>query len=288
MASFSVLNVYDNGALPGTDLIGAKGQGMLIDIDGERTLFDTGMRGRYLMNNLATLKVDVESIDRVVISHGHRDHAGGLPALLDARETPLEVVVHPLFHRKRARGFKGVPYRMIGPPRLLEEQEEKMLLREEDRWTSLSESMLLVTAPPRKGPDAISDRLLVKDDGGWRTDEMDDEISLALSSDEGLVVLTGCCHRGILGLLGSLQEGTGMTIAAVIGGLHMNSFTHAETDHVVRKLQNDHGEPSLHLNHCTGEDTITRMRQSLGLRGVKDFYTGTRIDYKTGNKIELL
>ena len=85
--------VYDEGAVVGTPLIGARGISVLVDVDGERTLFDTGMRGRYLMHNLDNLEIDVNTIDRVVISHAHTAHVGGLETFLEGRERSVDVIV---------------------------------------------------------------------------------------------------------------------------------------------------------------------------------------------------
>ena len=88
-AKVSVL--YDEGAVEGTTYIGGKGLSMLIDVDGERTLFGTGLRPRYLSNNLYVADVDPDSITRVVISHGHADHWAGITGLLRQRESPVKV-----------------------------------------------------------------------------------------------------------------------------------------------------------------------------------------------------
>ncbi len=281
MPSPRVLNVYDNGALVGTDLIGSKGQGFIVDIDDERTLFDTGMRGRYLMHNLEKLRVDPESVDRVVLSHGHMDHTGGLPDFLEARETPVTVHAHPLFDQRKARGFKGLPYKPLSAPRLLPEQREKAVFRHIDAWTTLSDHMMVVTAPPLKEMDSLSERLLVKGPEGWTKDLMEDELSLALATEDGLVLVTGCCHRGILNLLSSVDEAFESPISAVVGGLHMGSYSEGDVDHMVDMLKKRHGLPGLYLNHCTGEDAVTRVRHNLGLDGVNEFYVGTELTMKT-------
>ena len=84
-----ILNVYDEGALEHTPLIGGHGQGFIIDVDGKRILFDTGLRGRYLLHNMKVLGIEPDSIDMVVLSHGHRDHTGGLVSLLEERSETL-------------------------------------------------------------------------------------------------------------------------------------------------------------------------------------------------------
>ena len=74
MKKAKVLSVYDEGALEDTPFIGATGFSVLVEVDGQRTLFDTGMRGRYLIHNLDYLDVKPDMIDRVVISQIGRAH----------------------------------------------------------------------------------------------------------------------------------------------------------------------------------------------------------------------
>ena len=66
--------LYDEGAMEGTTYIGAVGFSLLIDVDGERTMFGTGRRERYLADNLYTAEIEADSIDRVVVSHQHVDY----------------------------------------------------------------------------------------------------------------------------------------------------------------------------------------------------------------------
>ena len=65
--------------------------------DGRRhhVMFDTSLTSHVLLHNLRALGRSVDQLDRVVLSHGHPDHFGGLMGLLNARQHPLEVVVHP-------------------------------------------------------------------------------------------------------------------------------------------------------------------------------------------------
>ncbi|MDI3483136.1 MAG: 7,8-dihydropterin-6-yl-methyl-4-(beta-D-ribofuranosyl)aminobenzene 5-phosphate synthase [Candidatus Methanomethylophilaceae archaeon] len=278
MAKIRILSIYNDGSRPGTNIIGAKGQSLLVNVDGKRILFDTGMRGRYLMHNLAALKIDPQSIDTVVLSHGHRDHTGGLPELLSSREEPVELFHHPLCKRKRARGLGGIPYKALSPPRLLEEQREKLISRPVERFTILSEHAALMTAPPLLERDA-TEGLLVKEEGEWIRDRMEDELTLLLSAEEGLLLVTGCCHRGILNVLLSVRESFEAPIAALVGGLHMGSFSDDEIDYFVHRLRSDFDSPKLYLNHCTGEKAITRMRHNLGLHGVTDFLAGDSLEF---------
>ena len=90
-----LLCVYDEGALENTSLIGARGLSIMIEVDGQRTLFDTGMRGRYLLHNMDQLKIDPESIDRIVISHDHKANMNGLKGFLEVRKEPVDVYAHP-------------------------------------------------------------------------------------------------------------------------------------------------------------------------------------------------
>ncbi|MEA1905594.1 MAG: MBL fold metallo-hydrolase [Euryarchaeota archaeon] len=83
-----VTTVYDNEVYPDADasatgLKGEWGFSCLIEVSGERILFDTGGDGSILLHNMGRLGIDPEDLGKVVLSHEHWDHAGGIPDLLD-------------------------------------------------------------------------------------------------------------------------------------------------------------------------------------------------------------
>ncbi len=272
-----VVNVYDEGAMVGTSLRGGHGQGFIIDVDGQRVLFDTGLRGRYLLHNLRVLKIKPESIDLVILSHGHRDHCGGLPALLDEREEPLPVIAHPLIWESRAKG-PGLPIINIGFPRLNAAQREKMQLREVEGWNRISEHLQVTgSIADRRDIQALGRNLYRHRDGKWGKDRFDDEISLVIESKNGPVLITGCGHPGITNILRHVVNHYGKDVHAVIGGAHMESFRKREVERVAEIIIDEFETPQLYLNHCTGPNGIMRMREHLGLDGVRDCFVGTEL-----------
>ncbi|MDI6883751.1 MAG: MBL fold metallo-hydrolase [Hadesarchaea archaeon] len=90
--------VYDNEAKPGFE----KGWGFscLVELEDEKILFDTGWDGNVLLSNMKKFGVQPEEIKRVVVSHAHWDHLGGLPHI---RRRDLQVYA-PQSFSKRLRG----------------------------------------------------------------------------------------------------------------------------------------------------------------------------------------
>lgn len=276
-----ILNVYDNGALESTPLIGGEGQGFIVDVDGVRILFDTGLRGRYLLHNLKTLKVDVDSIDMAVISHGHRDHAGGLVDLLYARQEPLTVYAHPDAREKKRKGVAGIPIRYMGFPRLGEELSAKLDLRPAKEWTRISDSVLLTgEVRERKDPEALGKNHLRWNGSSWEEDRMWDEISMVLETSKGLILVTGCGHPGLTNILRHTVSHIGRDVLAVLGGAHLEKFKKPAVEAMAEIIIEEFETPQLFLNHCTGPNGIMRLREHLGLEGVQDCYVGTELFFQ--------
>ena len=241
-----VLSVYDEGALENTPYIGAKGFSVLVDVDGQRTLFDTGMRGSYLMHNLDFLEVKADSIDRLVISHNHRANMGGIAKLLDNRTKPLDIYVNSSFHRLK---------RMFGRPMFNEERAAKLNLHIMDRDTKFSENLTAI------GPFG----------------ELE-EYCLVLSTIKGPVVISSCYHCGVGTVLSKVREDFGKDPYNLIGGIHIPKANQRIVDPVAEVIK-EFGSPHMYLNHCIG-NAITYMRVRFNLKGVDDFYVGTSVDYK--------
>ncbi|MCL2607338.1 MAG: MBL fold metallo-hydrolase [Methanomassiliicoccaceae archaeon] len=249
-----VLSVYDEGANVGTPLIGARGLAMIVDVDGERTLFDTGMRGRYLMHNLEHLEVDPDSVDRIVISHMHKDHTGGLERFLEKRSEIIDVITPP------HTGAKAGLFRPAdGIPKMSDEARGKMNIVTIGEWTQLSGSLFIT--------------------GNVSDDDADvNENSLILMTKNATAALCGCCHHGIRSLMSYTEERTNRRLTAIVGGLHMKKMKKNDVYEIAEMLK-ENGDPSLYLNHCTGYNQRMYLRERLGLKGVNEFYAGTEIHF---------
>jgi len=251
-----VLSVYDEGALERTSLIGARGISILVDVDDERTLFDTGMRGNYLMHNLDQLEADPNSVDRVVISHMHREHTGGLPEFLERRSEKINVLMPRENTDAEETKFLGI-FKRPGMPKMEADVSSKMATTIISEWTKLSDNLFITGK--------------ISDDGAA-------ENSLVLMTKNGPALICGCCHHGIVRTMEFVKERTGKKVAAVVGGLHLTGMKKKEV-HEIAKTLKDGGAPMLYLNHCTGVSQRTYLREKLGLNAVKEFYVGTEIRF---------
>jgi len=248
-----VLCVYEEGSMVGTPLVGAEGLSMLIDADEERTLFDTGRKGKYLMRNLGHLDISPESITRIVISHDHKDHIGGLDLFLEERETPVTVVANR-DSLLAAEDRKTVT----------EANASKALKERTEGWTQLSEHLFALELP------AAETRTL----GGA---EVVHETALVLTARGGPVLITGCAHTGIISAMETVKRITGKDVQAVVGGVHLVRKKNYELDSIASYLLHDVKTPLLYLNHCATPKSKTQLRTQLGLKGVREFYVGNEV-----------
>ncbi len=242
-----VLSVYDDGAVENTPFIGSSGFSVLVENDGERTLFDTGSRGRYLMHNLDYFDIKCDSIDRVVLSHNHVGNVNGLLKLLDNRTEPLDIYVNS--------GFQDLK-RMFGRPLFSEEQSSKAVIHIMDGNTRFNDNLMAI------GPFGDIE-----------------EYSLVLSTIKGPVVIFSCCHGGIGQILGEARNVTGQDPYNLIGGIHVKKPKQATIDPMADIIK-EFGSPHMYLGHCAEYGAITYMRVRFNLKGVDNFYAGTALEYK--------
>lgn len=252
MENAKVTVIYDEGALEGTTFVGAKGFSLMIDVDGEKTLFGTGMRKNYLSNNLYVAGVETSEIARVVVSHGHIDHWGALPAVFNERN---EVV--PLYSTASAWGEK----KLFGSTGMTFDESNLAHIERHDvsDWVQLSEH-LFITAP-----------LGFHDGKG-------EELFMVLLTGSGPVLMSGCCHCGLDHIFDSVREKFSAYPVAVLGGLHIGERNDRLADLYADYVQKI-GCKELYLNHCTCDKGIGRMRVTLGLNGVHEFYVGQSREY---------
>ncbi|MCK5218373.1 MBL fold metallo-hydrolase, partial [bacterium] len=125
--NIKIVNVYNDKALPHKGFQAGAGESFHISIGNQQVLFDVGWQGAKLMHNLRKLKINPDKIDKLVLSHSHFDHTGGLPAFLNARTalTPIPLIAHPAVLEPNFVNILGVPI-PVGFPALSKDLRKKV------------------------------------------------------------------------------------------------------------------------------------------------------------------
>lgn len=262
------------------------GNAFILEQDGgEVLLFDTGDKGTKILKNMELIRKHPDDIDKIVLSHGHFDHTGGLPAIVSTRSdttTPVPIHAHP--DARNDRKGTGDPSNVTagaGFPDVDSEFDERVTFIDTIGLNEICNNIHaiseIMTRPEKDG----CDRLLHFVNGNWIPDPMKDDLSLILETGDGIVLLCGCCHAGLLNTLLEMRKSFDQRVHAVVGGTHMMGFTETELDHVAEVLQQDYDSPSLYLNHCSGEKTVQYLASKLGDEKVNGFPAGSVLEFSS-------
>lgn len=219
--------VYDNTVYNHTEGVsGDWGFSALIEIGEQVVLFDTGANGPRLLANMAALDIDPTLIDVVVISHDHGDHTGGLDALLTVGgATPERIVVLP-----------SVP---------------------EHKKTHMATYAEVVEAEPGM---MIVPGLITT--GELATGSVPEQAVL-IEVVDGMIVLTGCAHSGIVQIVQAAQGLSDDPVVLAMGGFHLLNLSAAQVQAIIADLH-ALGVQQVAPSHCTGPDAIRAFAKDYG------------------------
>ena len=207
--------IYDKEGL-GNNLHTGWGVSFLID---DRILFDTGERGKWLLENMRTMEVELSKIETIVISHDHWDHCGGLWDLLRHRKG-IPVYICPRF----GKGFKdkalGIGANLI----------------EIEKFTPVAQNVFSTGEIP-----------------GAYKEEYVAEQALVLETENGLTIITGCAHPGISEIVKQVQfQFPTEHIHLVMGGFHLRGSNKQEVEMVVDDFKK-RNITRVGPTHCSGD-----------------------------------
>ncbi len=253
MMKISILT--DNN--PGSHTPAEHGLSYFIEYDGKRLLFDTGQSDIFL-RNAETMKVNMSDIDMVILSHGHFDHANGLGHLTGGR-----LLCHPGIFVKRYRKSDKT---YIGLVNTKSELYTKFEVLESVRPYKISEKIFFLGEIPRLTEFESRTTPFVFEDG--MPDYVMDDSAVALVLKDGLFVVTGCGHSGVVNTLEHARKITGVNkIFGIMGGFHLKDAG-VQTRETIRYLQ-ENKVTHVHPSHCTELPALVAFYESFGIKQVR-------------------
>jgi len=259
------VTILTDNVVPGrSELIGEHGFSAYIETGKGNFIFDTG-KGKTVVHNALALQKDLAVINKIIISHGHGDHTGGLPEVLRIQgKKKIDVYAHPhiFLYKYRLKNDKetygGIPFTRG----YLEKMGARFVFNEE--YIEIEDGIFLTGEVPRKTPfegGDMSDRLARLDDGKVIADIIQDDQSMAIHTEKGLMIVLGCAHAGIINTIDYIIKKSGVDqIYCIVGGTHIGFSGEVQLSESIRALKSyniQHLVPS----HCTGLAAITRIKQ---------------------------
>ena len=251
---------------------------VLVEVNGLKVLLDAG-QSISTVNNGDILGVEWSGINAVVLSHGHYDHTGGLRRVLSRVKKTVPVIAHPdIWALKYLQVMKEETPTYIGVPCQQPELERlgaHFELTHDPAWLS-DEVVTSGEIPMVTDFETIDPGMYVKQGEALVPDPLADDQALFIKMGEGLVVILGCGHRGVINTLRHAQNVTGVdTIHTVVGGTHLLRSSELQLERTIAGLMSL-GVQRLGVSHCTGNAASMRLAQ--GFRGEFFFNNaGTRI-----------
>jgi 7,8-dihydropterin-6-yl-methyl-4-(beta-D-ribofuranosyl)aminobenzene 5'-phosphate synthase len=249
--------------------VGEWGFAAVLDVDGRRWLIDTGARAETVLKNAAELQIDLADITDVVITHNHDDHTGGLITLRRelAKRNPKALtrahVARGIFTSRLDRA--GREGNGLLPIRAAYEKLGGTFV-EYTGPTRLAPGVWMTGPVPRVHPErnwSVSTQLQTPT--GAVEDNVPEDSSIVVQTSDGLVVVSGCGHAGIINTVQFAQQVVkNDSLHAAIGGFHLFAASDDTLAWTAGKLKEARLSYLLGA-HCTGIESVFRIRQLLGL-----------------------
>jgi 7,8-dihydropterin-6-yl-methyl-4-(beta-D-ribofuranosyl)aminobenzene 5'-phosphate synthase len=247
--------------------IGEWGFSALIEFEGRKMLFDTGARPETVLNNAKEMNIDLSDVTDVFISHSHADHTGGLLTLrkfYSATNRKALSVAHigegGFYPRPKDVDYTHFVTKMRTD---FESSGGKFIV-----YKSASEIYpgVWITGPvPRKNDErnwSVSGPVALPN-GQVTEDTVPEDQSLVFNTNEGLVVVSGCGHAGVINTIEYARELAGpLPVHALIGGFHLFNLPDDKMDWTTEKMK-AYGVRNLVGAHCTGINAVFTIQQKL-------------------------
>lgn len=242
----------------GGQCLAEHGLSYLIEHEGETILFDTGHSDVFL-HNAKLLGIDLEnSIDTVVLSHGHWDHGDGLIFLKDKK-----LITHPLAFMKRYRRMNDT---YLGLNMTKEEAKQRYNLTTSETPLEVKPNIFFLGQIPRLNSFEGKQTMFI--DANKEPDFILDDSGLVLIDGDEIVVVTGCAHSGVCNMVDYAMQVSGKTkVRTVIGGFHLKKDDELTSQTIAYLLKI--GVKNIYPSHCTELEAVGAFQKHFSIRQLK-------------------
>lgn len=254
---------------------GESGLSVLVDAFGQQFLLDTGYSDLFL-KNAQLLGINLDDIKTVVLTHGHSDHTNGVPFLKDGKL----IITHEESFKYRFSKRKRIP---VGFPLSKEElcsRHDVTLSRKPVQF--LNGCYFLGEIPMTIDFEKDGNFSTTLDDEMTMIDFTEDDSGIAITTDKGLFIMTGCGHRGVCNTIEHAKNVTGQNkIWGVFGGFHLRNLE-KQKDIIDQTIQYfiDNEIQCLCLGHCVTDEVIDYFEQNLPNTQIIRLAAGKNIQFE--------
>lgn len=234
------------------------GLSVYVETEKHKILADTGASEKTI-ENARRLGIDLSQVDTVVLSHGHYDHSGGIPAFRSINQNAViymqQTAAGDYYHGER---YIGIDKRIVRLPNV------RMLGGD---FRIDGELSVFAGIKGRRFWPESNLSLSMQAEGQRIQDEFGHEQCLVVQGNKNLLV-SGCAHNGILNILDRYREKYGGCPDAVISGFHMmkkTDYSERETEIICRMAEELRKTKAVfYTGHCTGQRAMELMQPILG------------------------
>lgn len=241
------------------------GLSFYVETKKHKLLVDSGATAMFL-HNAEVLGVDLTQVDLLVLSHGHYDHAGGIPAFAE-KNPDASIYLHALagkdYYHLSARGerYIGIDKEILNLPQVITLQGDRKIDDELFLFSGITGNRY-----PARGNLELKQKV----GNDYVQDTFAHEQCLVITQGERHILMSGCAHHGILNIMDRYFELFHGWPDVVISGFHMikkGGYSAEEAEQIRQTAYELLKTKALfYTGHCTGQAAFDMMKEIMGER----------------------
>lgn len=274
-----ITTLIENNSDKNNILINEHGLSLYIEINEKKILFDTGESGDFI-KNAEKLKINLNDLDYVILSHGHYDHSGGFKKFVENTNTSFKLIIGNGFFNEKYKLIEDEIYKFNGnsfDEKFFEQNNISTNSINQDIFYIAEDVMVFSNFERTNHFEILNKKFYIKKNDEYILDDFSDEIALGIKHEKGLVIILGCSHEGLVNILETITKRTGMSIYGIVGGSHLIEADKLRLNNTINYLK-EKNISIFRLSHCTGDKAVERL---------KDEFRDRFVYNNTGNVIKV-